>query len=139
MDACIDCATLSLTSFLVKDLICLVIGYFGEYKTGDQIYVKKGLFRKWGISYKNFPTFFWIAGYFPKEEMLLVVSMLTEVVPDKYFPSGPFKAKPREILVPKFRFGCLSPHQSFCDVYLCPEKVKTGHHLEVFLSSYLFA
>jgi hypothetical protein len=131
MDACISTATLALAPFLVKELIPLVIEYFGDYKTGDQIYVKKGLFRKWGISYKNFPLFFWVAGYYPEEEMLRVISMLTEIGPGKWIPSGPFVSKPREVLIPQFRFGCVAAHDSFIDIYVCPEKLKSGGHIEV--------
>lgn len=130
MDACISTATLALAPFLVKDLISLVIDYFGDYKTGDIIYVKKGLFRKFGISYKNYPLFFWVADYFPQEEMLRVVSLFTENNADwRVKSSDPLLPSGR--LMPKFRFGCLALHDLFFDVYVCPKKLKSGDHIEV--------
>jgi hypothetical protein len=120
METAIECVNAAITPFLYRDLTKLVIQYYGDYKAGDRIYLLKGKYWTKGVGYTNVPCFYWIADFYPEEEMLSVVPMNFVLVEDKQWE-------------PRFRFGVDAniDFVTFCDLNLAPRKFKKEEPIPV--------
>jgi len=127
METAIERVKAAAEPFLYRDLTNLVVQYYGDYKAGDRIYLLKGKYWEKGVAYERVPCFYWVADFYPEEEMLSVVPMRFVLAEGKRWE-------------PRFRFGIDAnlDYVTFCDLNLAPKKFKKEEPLPVHLNFFYF-